>query len=60
MKYTVKIRMVEILEAVVEADSFDEAYDAAMELDAEELTETPECSWDAIQITDENGKEMFA
>lgn len=60
MKYTVKIRMVEILETTVEADSFDEAYDTAMEMDGEDFTPTDDCSWDTIQITDENGKEMYA
>lgn len=56
MKYKVKIRMVEYLETEVEADSFEEAEEIAMELDGDVFTPTGDCSWDWTEITDENGK----
>lgn len=61
MKYTVKAKMVTYLTAEVEADSFEEAYELADNMDGGEFSEDisgfydPD-GWSIYSIEDENGE----
>lgn len=60
MKYKVRIRIVDYLEATIEADSFDDAFSAVEEMDEDEFVETNSDRYrGSISITDENGKEVY-